>query len=92
MAAIERRDCPGLEKAVKYHVDRPTAKAISQAMDQAGIRPSKRSRKVSDFVLSQLLLEGPGFQDWQATHVKLEDVKRRVRIYLVRTGASLDDP
>ena len=91
MAAIEHRDCPGLEKSVKCHVDRPTAKAISQAMDQAGIRPSKRSRKVSDFVLSQLLLEGPGFQDWQATHVKLEDVKRRVRVYLVRTGASAED-
>ncbi len=91
MAAVERRDCPGLEKSVKCHVDRPTAKAISQAMDQAGIRPSKRSRKVSDFVLSQLLLEGPGFQDWQATHVKLEDVKRRVRVYLVRTGASAED-
>ena len=91
MAAIERRDCPGLEKVVKSHIDRPTAKAISQAMDQAGIRPSRRSRKVSDFVLNQLVHEGPGFQDWQATHVKLEDVKRRVRIYLVRAGASAED-
>ncbi len=91
MAAIDRRDCPGLEKAAKYHVDRPTAKAIRQAIDQAGIRPSKRSRKVSDFVLNQLLLEGPEFQDWQAQHVKLEDVKRRIRIYLVRTGASTED-
>ena len=91
LAAIERRDCPGMDKTVKCRIDRPTAKAISQAMDQAGIRPSRRSRKVSDFVLNQLLLEGPGFQDWQAQHVKLEDVKRRVRIYLVRSGASAED-
>lgn len=91
MAAVERRDCPGLDKTLRSHIDRPTAKAISQAMDQAGIRPSRRSRKVSDFVLNQLLMEGPGFQDWQAQHVKLEDVKRRVRVYLVRAGASVED-
>ena len=46
---------PGDPRGGKTHIDRPTAKAISQAMDQAGIRPSRRSRKVSDFVLDQLV-------------------------------------
>jgi serine/threonine protein kinase len=91
MTALGRRDCPGLDPNPKGRVDRPVAKAISQAMDQAGIRPSQKARKVNDFVLNNLLMEGPRFQDWRATHVKLDDVKRRIRIYLVRTEASAED-
>ena len=75
MAALERRECPGLDPNPKGRVDRPVAKAISQAMEQAGIRQSQKARKVSDFGLDQLLMEGPGFQDWLATHVKLDEVK-----------------
>ncbi len=60
------------------------AKIISQAMDQAGIRPSQRHRKVSDYVLEQLVGEGPGYQDWQAVHSQVADSRRRVRLYLVR--------
>jgi serine/threonine protein kinase len=91
MAALMRRQCPGLDPNPKGRVDRPIARAVSQAMKDAGIRPSQKSRKVSDFVLNHLLMEGPGFQDWQATHVKLEEVKRRIRIYLVRQGATEED-
>ena len=91
MAALERRDCPGLDQQQRTHIDRPLAKAISLALDQAGIRPSKRSRKVLDFVLNNIIQEGPGFQDWQATHVKLEEVKRRVRLYVVHSGATPDE-
>lgn len=91
MSALMRRECPGLDPHPKGRVDKPIAKAVSQAMEQAGIRPSQKSRKVSDFVLNNLLMEGPGFQDWQATHVKLDEVKRRIRVYLVRQGASEED-
>lgn len=91
MAALMRRECPGLDPHPKGRVDKPIAKAVSQAMEQAGIRPSQKSRKVSDFVLNNLLMEGPGFQDWQATHVKLDEVKRRIRVYLMRQGASEED-
>ena len=62
------------------------AKVVSQAMEQAGIRPSQRHRKVSDYVLEQLIGEGPGYQDWQASHVQVTESKRRVRLYLVRSG------
>ncbi len=79
MAAIKRRDCPGLGQYPKGTHDRPTAKTISQAMEQAGIRPSQRRRKVGDYVLDHMIGEGPGYQDWQVTHVQLPDVKRRVR-------------
>jgi serine/threonine protein kinase len=88
MGAIKRRECPGLDPQPKGLCDRPTVKMISQAMEQAGIRPSQRHRKVSDYVLDHLIEEGPGYQDWQATHARLPDVKRRVRIYTVQTGAT----
>lgn len=91
MAALKRRDCPGLDQYPRGTHDRPTAKIISQALEQAGIRPSQRRRKVGDYVLDQMIGEGPGYQDWHATHVQLSDVKRRVRLYLVRTGASEED-
>lgn len=91
MAALLHRNCPGLDAQPRGFGDRPTARAISQALEQAGIRPSRRSRKVGDFVLKNIVMEGPGFQDWQAVHVKLDEVKRRVRLYLVRAGATADD-
>lgn len=91
MAAIRRRECFGLDPTPKGTHDRPMLRTVSHAMDQAGIRPSQRSRKVSDYVLEQLLDEGPGYQDWEATHVRLAGIKRRVRLYLVRTRASAED-
>jgi serine/threonine protein kinase len=91
LAAIMRRECSGLESQPKGVHDRPTARIISQAMDQAGIRPSQRHRKVSDYLLEQVVGEGAGYQDWLATHVRLQDVKRRVRLYHVRTESSKED-
>jgi serine/threonine protein kinase len=64
---------------------------VVQALEQAGIRPSQRFRKVSDYVLQHLLAEGPGYQDWYATHASVNESIRRVRLYLVRTGATPDE-
>jgi serine/threonine protein kinase len=88
MAALTRRECAGLDPHPKGICDRPTTKLISQAMEQAGIRASQRYRRVSDYVLDQLIGAGPGYQDWEATHTRLANVKRRVRLYTVRTGAA----
>src|SRR5690606_36523633 len=91
LAAIRHRICPGLESDAKGTHDRPMAKLIGQAMDQAGIRPSQRMRKVGDYVLGQLIGEGPGFQDWQAAHAQVTESKRRIRLYLVRSEATPED-
>ena len=90
-AAIKRRECAGLDAHPKGTHDQPTAKIVAQAMEQAGLRPSQRSRKVSDYVLDHLIDEGPGYQDWQATHTALQNVRRRIRVYNVRTGATEDE-
>ena len=91
MAAIHRRECPGVDQRLRGKYDKPTARIVMQALTQAGIRKSQRSRKVSDYLLEQLIDEGPGYQDWQATHTTLKNVRRRVRIYNIRTGASADE-
>ena len=88
MGAIRRRECPGLRPRHHDRYDRPTGKMVAQAIGQAGIRPSQRSRRVGDYLIEQLIDEGPGFQDWHARHATLESVRRRVRIYNVHTGAT----
>ena len=89
LAAIMR--CDGIGARPANNIDKPFAKTFSQAIEQAGIRPSQKLRKVSDFVLQDLIMEGPNFQDWAAQHVKLEEVKRRVRIYQVRQGSTTEE-
>jgi serine/threonine protein kinase len=69
-------------------VDTPVARALSRAMEEVGIRPSQRLRRVGDFLLEHLLFEGPNYQDWQARHATLQRVSRRVRIYAVARAAS----
>ncbi len=91
MAAITKRTCPGLTGYPKGEHDRPMAKLISQALDQAGIRPKKQQRKVSDYVLEALVDNGPGYQDWRAVHAKISGAKRLVRLYTVRLEANKED-
>src|SRR5262245_56305817 len=62
-------------------IDRRLSQAISRAIDQAGIRPSQRAHRVSDYKLERLLGETAAYQDWQATHVRFPRIIRRVRIY-----------
>ena len=93
MAAILRRDCDGLEPQPRDLHNRPISQLVAQAMDQAGIRPSQSSRKVSDYLLEGPMEgeEGPGYQDWRATHAKFSQTTRRIRFYLVRQEASQQD-
>ena len=69
-------------------VDAQQARAIARGLNEAGIRPSNKHRQVGDYTLGKLLAEGVGFQDWEARHVTIETVHRRVRIYPVATASS----
>ena len=61
-------------------VDANAARGIERAMQQAGIRPPGRGRRVGDYELQQLLTEGPNWQDFVAKHSATGSA-RRVRIY-----------
>lgn len=65
----------------RRRIDKPTAKRVALALEQAGVRPSQRSRKVGDLDLGELLDEGAGYQDFAAVHPRAAHAHRRVRIY-----------
>jgi serine/threonine protein kinase len=64
-------------------VDRPVAKMLARAVEEAGIKESVRTRRVGLYELTELLDESDYFQDWLARHGELGTV-RKVRVYLVR--------
>jgi len=72
----------------RQRIDRRIAAALTRAMEEIGIRPSQRARRVGDYRLDRLLFEGPAYQDWSATHVALDREHARVRIYVIEPGAS----
>src|SRR5262245_46461626 len=71
----------GRQGAAMPPIDWRLSQAISRAIDQAGIRPSQRAHRVSDYRLERLLGETAAYQDWEATHVRFPKITRRVRIY-----------
>ncbi len=68
--------------------DSQQARAIARGLTEAGIRPSNKHRQVGDYRLGKLLADGEGFQDWEAQHVSIDTVHRRVRIYTVASAAT----
>src|SRR5947199_2102987 len=91
LAALINRDGPGIDPTLRSAIDIRVAKAISRAMEQAGIRPSQRSRRVGDYVLGDLIADGPGYQDRLAKHASFDNVFFRVRQYTVAQASSEED-
>ncbi|HCY61920.1 MAG TPA: BREX system serine/threonine kinase PglW [Oxalobacteraceae bacterium] len=78
----------GITTKATVPVDATQARAIARGLAEAGIRPSNKHRQVGDYRLIKLIAEGEGFQDWEATHVSIDTIHRRVRIYTVATASS----
>jgi serine/threonine protein kinase len=68
-------------------VDPSSMRAVTRAIEQAGIRPPGRGRRVGDYELEKLLTEGENWQDFSAVHAAT-GVARRVRIYPYARAAS----
>lgn len=75
----------------RRRVDRPMVKAFVRALDQAGVQPSQRARRVGDYQRRDLVFEGPRYQDWSGRHVSLPNVERRIRIYTYASAASAEE-
>ena len=90
LEALISRVGPGINPDQRSTIDITVAKALSRAMESAGIRPSQRSRRVGDYVLGDLIEDGPGYQDRLAKHVAFKDesVYCRVRQYTVAQAAT----
>jgi hypothetical protein len=72
-------------------VDRPMARLVAAAIEQAGIRPSQKRRQVGDLQLGELLDEGTGYQDHVGVHPRFASVQHRVRIYGASELATEED-
>lgn len=69
-------------------IDSHQVRAIAKGLHEAGIRPSNKHRQVGDYRLGRMIAEGEGFQDWEARHVSLETVHRRIRIYTIASATT----
>ncbi len=88
IAALVNRDCAGVDPDARATIDIRVAKALSRAIEQAGIRPSQRSRRIGDYILGDLIADGPGYQDRLAKHAAFDNVYCRVRQYTVSHASS----
>ena len=50
LSALLNRQGPGIEQECRSLIDIKVAKSLSRAMEQAGIRPSQKSRRVGDYL------------------------------------------
>ena len=91
LAALLNRDCPGIDPEPRSTIDTKVAKALSRAMEQAGIRPSQKARRIGDYILTDLIADGMGYQDWLARHTSFDSVLCRVRQYTLAQAASETD-
>jgi len=91
LAALLNRQGPGIEPESRSLIDIKVAKSLSRAMEQAGLRPSQKSRRVGDYILGDLLADGPGYQDRLAKHASFENVFCRVRQYTVAQADSEEE-
>jgi serine/threonine protein kinase len=88
LAGLINRQVPGVEPVGRTEIDAKLARALSRAMDQAGIRRSQKERRAGDYFLGELLVDSPNYQDRIATHAAIEGLKRRARQYLVARATS----
>jgi serine/threonine protein kinase len=88
VAALTRWTPGAADDPGNHRIDRPLAKAITRAVDEAGVRPSQSAQRLGDYRLGAPLGEGPGYQDFVAEHVSLAGVTRRARLYPVALAAT----
>ena len=81
---------PDREGRPARRIDRPMGEAIAKAVAELGIRERTSRKRVGDYRLGELLDDveadrdtGITYQDFTATHVSLDNVRRRIRIYPV---------
>lgn len=91
LAALLQREGQGIDSQLRTTIDAKVARGIAKAIDDSGIRPSQKSRRVGDFVLGELIADGPGYQDRIAEHVSVKNDFRRVRLYTVAAADSEED-
>jgi serine/threonine protein kinase len=89
--AITRHEFPGADPQHRGRaIDRPTSRAVVQALNSIGFRPRKGKLHVGSYELGALLDETPSYQDREAFHRAIPSQRRRARTYLVPEHTSVE--
>ena len=73
----------GNERVPRYPISRALMLDLVRAFEKLGLRARKGKLQVGDYRLGDLLAEGRLYQDYEASHVELPQLRRRARIYRV---------
>lgn len=73
-----------------HRIDRPLAQRTTEALLKIGLRDSVASRKVGNLVLTDVLLDRPGYQDHAARNERLDKERARVRTYQIAHGTTAE--
>jgi len=87
-ATATRPGRPGIVDALtrwpgRPRVDRPKAAALARAMEELGVRPSRRAGRFGDYQLRELLYETADYQEWRVEKESFAGIRRRARLYPV---------
>jgi serine/threonine protein kinase len=89
--AITRHQFPGADPRLQGRpIDRPTMRAIVQALQTIGFRPRKGKFHVGSYELGALIDETQTFQDREAVHRTIRTQRKRARTYLVPDQTSIE--
>ncbi len=82
--AITHGEIPCADARLKQRaINRPLAQKVAAALKELGVAESKGAQRIGDLVLGEVLEDGPGYQDREAHHERMAEIRRRVRTYLV---------
>jgi serine/threonine protein kinase len=89
--AITRHEFPGADPRQQGPaINRPTQRAVVQALAGMGFRPRKGKLFVGPYELGTLLAETDSYQDREATHRDMRNQRARARTYLVPEQTSVE--
>lgn len=92
IAAITKRDCPGLKFFHQPPLNTPTLRALLQAIEQSGItsKPLQKSKRAGDYKLDSLFHDSStgSYQDWIGCHATSKSGTKLIRIYLEHQQAT----
>jgi serine/threonine protein kinase len=73
-------------------IDAVLARQVAAAVARVGIRESNRAKRVGNYELVKGPIgEGTGWQDFEARHLHVERVRRRVRIWSTQSARTVDE-
>jgi serine/threonine protein kinase len=81
---------PGTHWLPVQPINEALSARVAQALNQAGLHPSDRNRRVGGWQVGDLLDEGPGWQDFIATRPGI-GATRRVRVYLAGAATTAEE-